>query len=245
VQELDKKFESLEMRVNNNTESIASLSAQLASTTAMLADLEARVSAGVSGTSTASTTIIWSADFASQLYSILETAGLKLQGGIAYITNAVVETFSANVAYIKTATIESASVGALEVGTSDKRAGITLYDEITGQPYCLKVSGGQTISTFGSCSLLQGAVLDSNAGNGGTGGDTGGTTGDTGTTTPDGGSVTGGDSVTTDSGMGDTGTTTPDVVTGGDTGGTPDPVPAPEPSPEPAPETAPIAVETP
>ena len=282
VQELNKRFESLEVKVNDHTTSLASINAELASTTAALVALENRLALaaatttdGTAGgaTSTATTTVVWTSDFTSALLAFFETAGLKLQDGIAYIKNAVVETLTANVAYIKNAVIESASVGALEVGTTDKRAGITLYDEITGQPYCLKVSGGSTISTYGACSVLQGSPLDSNNTSGGTSsgsGTTGGTTnggvvngGDTGTTTPD-GSGTGGDTVTGGGTVGDT------SGNNGTTGGTntgapvpdpaptpepdpvppasdpvPEPAPTPEPIPEPTPEPAPAPSETP
>jgi len=259
VQELNRRFESLEVKVNQNTANIADINAQLASTTAALVDLEARIALaaasttaanGNGATSTASTTVVWSSDFTSSLLSFFETAGVRLADGIAYIKSAIVETLTANVAYIKNAAIESASVGALEVGSSDVRAGITLYDEITGQPYCLKVSGGQTVSTFGACTPLlpppPGPIStggDINNGTGGTtggstdGGTNGGTTGDTGTgsTTPDGSGTGSTTSDGTDGGngnvgdtsggttggtTGDTGTTTPDTTPDGTSGST-------------------------
>ena len=39
----------------------------------------------------------------------------------------------------------------LEVGTQAKPTGITIYDTATGQPYCLQVTNGQTVSTPGKC----------------------------------------------------------------------------------------------
>ncbi len=39
----------------------------------------------------------------------------------------------------------------LKVGTSDKPTGITLYDEVTGNPYCLSLRNGEMKSTPGKC----------------------------------------------------------------------------------------------
>ncbi|MCI0619762.1 tail fiber domain-containing protein [Candidatus Wolfebacteria bacterium] len=47
----------------------------------------------------------------------------------------------------------------LTVGSSEKPSGITLYDERTGEPYCLSVRGGTTITRSGEC----GKVSDSEA----------------------------------------------------------------------------------
>jgi hypothetical protein len=53
------------------------------------------------------------------------------------------------VAYMK-----SIVVGTLEIGSSEKRTGITLYDEITGEPYCLSISGGTTKTKLGECGII-------------------------------------------------------------------------------------------
>lgn len=39
----------------------------------------------------------------------------------------------------------------LTVGSSSQPAGITLYDEDTGEPYCAKIKGGQVVSVAGAC----------------------------------------------------------------------------------------------
>lgn len=43
------------------------------------------------------------------------------------------------------------AVGTLKVGTADKPTGITLYDKVTGNPYCLSVANGQSQTTTGEC----------------------------------------------------------------------------------------------
>jgi len=43
----------------------------------------------------------------------------------------------------------------LRVGSPEQRTGITVYDEDTGEPYCLKVKSGLTINTKGACGQQQ------------------------------------------------------------------------------------------
>jgi len=47
--------------------------------------------------------------------------------------------------------IKTLSVDKIEVGSKDKPTGITLFDEETGKPYCLKMSGGSMKSSSGAC----------------------------------------------------------------------------------------------
>jgi hypothetical protein len=43
------------------------------------------------------------------------------------------------------------SISSLSVGSPEHRSGITLYDQQTGDPYCLSISGGQIVTTSGEC----------------------------------------------------------------------------------------------
>ncbi len=45
-------------------------------------------------------------------------------------------------------------VARLIVGSPEARTGITLYDEVTGEPYCLSVASGATKTTAGECSII-------------------------------------------------------------------------------------------
>lgn len=45
-------------------------------------------------------------------------------------------------------------VGEIAVGTSEKPTGITLFDEVTGEPYCFKIREGQVATTLGVCSTV-------------------------------------------------------------------------------------------
>ena len=47
--------------------------------------------------------------------------------------------------------IAKLKVGELEIGSAEKRTGITLFDEETGEPYCLKIKAGAMISQPGAC----------------------------------------------------------------------------------------------
>jgi hypothetical protein len=186
VQEMAKKIDDLDSKLAVNTSDIATLQSTVANLQSRIDAMSSSVATGTNATTTATSTqtVTWSSDFTAQLLSFLETAGLKLANGIAYIENAVVNTFSANIAYIKNATIDSASVSALTVGTAEKRSGITLYDQLTGEPYCLKIAGGQTQTTPGQCPLaatstpaviapapgVSGSLVGPNQGAGSTGG---------------------------------------------------------------------------
>jgi len=45
--------------------------------------------------------------------------------------------------------------GDMEVGSREKPSGITLYDEVTGEPYCLKMSAGVMQALQGTCESLR------------------------------------------------------------------------------------------
>ncbi|HBP27398.1 TPA: hypothetical protein DD445_01220, partial [Candidatus Nomurabacteria bacterium] len=59
---------------------------------------------------------------------------VKVENGIAYIKNLVVDT--------------------LKIGSPDKRTGITFYDEVNGNPYCFSVSNGTTKTLLGECAVI-------------------------------------------------------------------------------------------
>ena len=46
---------------------------------------------------------------------------------------------------------KSISVAGLTVGSSDHPAGVTIFDEDTGDPYCLKIKSGQPLMDSGTC----------------------------------------------------------------------------------------------
>ena len=50
--------------------------------------------------------------------------------------------------------IASLAVDNLTIGSPEKPTGITLYDELTGEPYCLSISGGEPVSRVGACSEM-------------------------------------------------------------------------------------------
>ncbi|MDD5146608.1 MAG: tail fiber domain-containing protein, partial [Candidatus Pacebacteria bacterium] len=52
----------------------------------------------------------------------------------------------------------------IEVGSPEKRTGITIYDEETGEPYCIKMKAGAMISVVGKCEVLNPANLSGSKG---------------------------------------------------------------------------------
>jgi len=175
VQELAGKLDGIEDRLTLAEAGIVTITDTLASTTARVATTEAILASTTADVATAqseietlkaqvaslissqgsvvnsSQTVTWSSDTSTSLLSFLETAGLKLAGGIAYMKNAVIETMSVKFATIENAIVKSVTADALTVGSADKRSGITLYDEFTGEPYCLRISNGVTVNAKGAC----------------------------------------------------------------------------------------------
>jgi len=58
------------------------------------------------------------------------------------------------VAYMKALAVDT-----LKVGSREKRTGITLYDEVTGEPYCLSVANGATKTIAGECVVIEADVV--------------------------------------------------------------------------------------
>jgi hypothetical protein len=67
----------------------------------------------------------------STILTSFENAGVKIENGITRIKNAIVDS--------------------LTVGSRENTAGITLYDTVTKEPYCLTIENGTPKSTSGAC----------------------------------------------------------------------------------------------
>ena len=63
--------------------------------------------------------------------------------------------FTAGIVEMKHLVVES-----LTVGSSEKPSVITLYDEVSGQPYCLKIYNGNTLSVAGACEVAPEEVVE-------------------------------------------------------------------------------------
>ena len=82
--------------------------------------------------------------YASEFFS----SGLKsITDGVMYMTHLVVDT--------------------LKVGSPEKRVGITLFDEVTGDPYCVSVANGAQKTIPGECIVIEASVVSSGGGSGG------------------------------------------------------------------------------
>ncbi len=84
----------------------------------------------LSGTSTLATSTPW---FSAMVASAFDSFGAKIEQGIVKIKSMFVEN--------------------LAVGTKEKPAGITLFDQSTGEPYCLSVRNGSMQSLSGECNI--------------------------------------------------------------------------------------------
>ncbi|MSR88027.1 MAG: hypothetical protein EXS69_02630 [Candidatus Zambryskibacteria bacterium] len=89
--------------------------------------------------------------------------GIKNEEAIAvfgqYATdffNSVVKNVVDGVVYMKGLVVDT-----LKVGSPTKRTGVTLYDEVTGDPYCLSVSNGIQKTTAGGCGIIEPAPIPS------------------------------------------------------------------------------------
>ena len=83
----------------------------------------------------------------------LQTLGGDNNTGISGFASAffsdVLEKVENGVGYVK-----GIVTGSLKVGSPEKRTGITFFDEITGEPYCLSVVGENTKTTPGECPIM-------------------------------------------------------------------------------------------
>jgi len=128
---------ALELAQASTTLSLLALEQNMASTTneiftlnTRVTNLENLVASSTALTLTASTT-------ESIVSSVLATMGASIINGVTQF---------------KQLAVESLSAFALTIGTKDKPTGITLYDQITGAPFCMKIVNGQPVSTAGDCS---------------------------------------------------------------------------------------------
>jgi hypothetical protein len=81
---------------------------------------------------------------AAGVIDVLNSLGLQIVDGIAYIKGLFVES--------------------LTVGSSEKPTGITIYDEVTGEPYCLKVASGKMKNVPGECTKEEDDTNDNGGG---------------------------------------------------------------------------------
>ena len=101
--------------------------------------------------------------YASAFFSDVVT---KVESGVAYMKALVVDT--------------------LKIGSPTKRTGITLYDEVNGEPYCISVANGVSKTTAGECKVIEPVSAPQNPPDKGDAGgsSTGGSNGSSDTTSP-------------------------------------------------------------
>src|SRR3989344_1702837 len=91
-----------------------------------LTNLEALVASNTSASASSSSGLSF-----GEILALFENLGAKVTDGIAYFKGVVADK--------------------LTIGSSVKPTGVTLYDEVTGSPYCLKIQNGAVASLAGEC----------------------------------------------------------------------------------------------
>ena len=113
---------------------------------------------GLSGLTSTSTDNAWTIGQQSGKVTVNYSADLNLQGNNIYDVGAIsgmsgkwrIDENGKLTA--KEIEVEKATVTKeLNVGTADKPTGITIYDEVTGSPYCIKMSNGAMVTSVGTC----------------------------------------------------------------------------------------------
>ncbi|MFA5838579.1 MAG: immunoglobulin-like domain-containing protein [Candidatus Paceibacterota bacterium] len=114
-----------------------------------LDELSARMNAFGFGEATSTDSVSSGSTIIDSLLAFLEKLGVKITDGLASFKGLVVNT--------------------LKVGSKELPSGITLYDEKTGEPYCLKIKNGVVVSSAGECansasaSASSGSTVDINS----------------------------------------------------------------------------------
>ncbi|GMR18896.1 MAG: hypothetical protein BMS9Abin34_018 [Patescibacteria group bacterium] len=85
----------------------------------------------------------------------LKVLGVEAEVGIFQTLRVKVEavflTLRVKVAEIASAVVDTLKVGNLTIGEADAPAGITIYDRVTGEPYCVSISDGDWLKELGEC----------------------------------------------------------------------------------------------
>ncbi len=100
---------------------------------------------------------IWGIDETNGTIKPLVTGALDLDGkDINNIGSLLSKSGKWGLSYEGGLVVESLEVkGSIKIGSPSKPIGITLFDEKTGEPYCLKISAGIVLSASGECGQAQ------------------------------------------------------------------------------------------
>ncbi|GEM_PF-3934034 len=82
----------------------------------------------------------------SSVFALTATSTATSSPFLASIVEALANVFASMTTYFKDMIVD-----ALTIGKSDKPTGITFYDSVTGEPYCLKITNGVQMTTPGVC----------------------------------------------------------------------------------------------
>jgi hypothetical protein len=135
LQDINNRLSNVETALADATSTIAQLQSFASTTSSRLDAIEALL--GGSGSTTAALTLD-ATTTQSITGSVLAYLGASVQSGLTHFGSLVVD--------------------ALTIGSKEHPTGITLYDTITGDPYCLTVTNGVSASTAGECGSTSGQM---------------------------------------------------------------------------------------
>ncbi|MBI3074623.1 MAG: tail fiber domain-containing protein, partial [Parcubacteria group bacterium] len=165
VKELINSVERLAFRVDAVIESVVALTEKTESYDARLAVLEQKIASvensdARTGLAEQGPSLLEFSTATSTIpdtgYSILDTIneviasfadfGMTIADGVANFAKLVV-----NELFVQKLAVENITARALTLGSAENRAGITMYDKNTGEPFCLSVAGGNVVTAAGTC----------------------------------------------------------------------------------------------
>jgi hypothetical protein len=146
VQELDKRFATLDLKITD-------IETRLAVAESQIAELRNASTTQSFGTSTASTTVGSAETTASTTIDIIsgwmETMGAKFEDSVVRFTDLFAETLTVNNVVANTITAKSLKI----IPDNQAMSGITILDRSTGQPVCMFVANGVMYSEPGECGI--------------------------------------------------------------------------------------------
>ncbi len=152
---LDARVSAIELFASSTTASLAMLNSAIEDQNLRITTLEANVSNLMNQASTTLATVLTDSQRISDLENLVASTTIFTSATSTFATTssfmiAVVDslsqTFASATTYFKDMVVE-----AMTIGKADKPTGITFYDSVTGEPYCLKMANGVQVTTTGIC----------------------------------------------------------------------------------------------
>ncbi|MFZ2048745.1 MAG: hypothetical protein WAV25_00345 [Minisyncoccia bacterium] len=152
---LDARVSALELTAASTTASLSQLSQAIQDQNLRMTTLESNLADLTNQASTTLATVQTDSQRISDLENLIASSTVFMSATsttatsssfMASVMDSISQTFASATTYFKDVVVE-----AFTVGKADKPTGITFYDSVTGDPYCLKVTNGVQITSAGVC----------------------------------------------------------------------------------------------